>query len=72
MHIDLCKLFFLLTAYPVINLLNCYNLKRKEIYQQYSSKFFSLQVDLLKLSVFPVLKKFLGTDDGLELKVGGI
>ncbi|GFN96620.1 RNA 3'-terminal phosphate cyclase-like protein [Plakobranchus ocellatus] len=26
-------------------------------------------VDLLKLSVFPVLKRFLGTDEGLDLKV---
>lgn len=26
-------------------------------------------VDLLKLSVFPVLKRFLGTDEGLELKI---
>ncbi|XP_059139892.1 RNA 3'-terminal phosphate cyclase-like protein, partial [Physella acuta] len=26
-------------------------------------------VDLLKLSVFPVLKRFLGTDDGLEMKI---
>ncbi|CAL1530335.1 unnamed protein product [Lymnaea stagnalis] len=26
-------------------------------------------VDLLKLSVFPVLKRFIGTDEGLELKI---
>lgn len=28
-----------------------------------------LQVDLIKLSSFPVLKKFLGTDEDLDLKV---
>lgn len=27
------------------------------------------QVDMIKLSSFPVLKRFLGTDEGLELKV---
>lgn len=27
------------------------------------------QVDLIKLSSFPILKRFLGTDEGLELKV---
>ena len=28
-----------------------------------------MQVDLIKLSTFPVLKRFLGTDEGLEMKV---
>lgn len=28
-----------------------------------------LQVDLIKLSTLPVLKRFLGTDEFLELKV---
>jgi hypothetical protein len=28
-----------------------------------------MQVDLIKWSVLPVLKRFLGTDEGLELKV---
>ena len=35
----------------------------------YSKLVLSQQVDLLKLSVFPVLKRFLGTDEGLDLKV---
>ena len=28
-----------------------------------------LQVDLIKFSTLPVLKRFLGTDEGLQLKV---
>ena len=28
-----------------------------------------MQVDIIKLSSIPVLKRFLGTDEGLEIKV---
>lgn len=38
-------------------------------YVKLVSFYILFKVDMIKLSTFPVLKRFLGTDEGLELKV---